>query len=300
MIKKILIGLVILLVLLGMWLAIKTVMEASRDGLKGIFTTTFFSIIPTDVTNRLSVTPNKSPAEVSIEDLGEFSPAVGLVTITTKAIDLASSDVSNEYIEILASPNNVQPVNISNWSIQSMISDEWIGIPQGTEKFVAGEVNELQDIYLRPGERAIISTAGSPVGVSFRVNRCAGFLSDTQSFTPKISTACIPPQNVLPPTIENIKEFGDVCISFVENFNSCSYLTTQNRNFDTLSQTCRDYIQPRLTYNYCSDTYSNDTNFYSPQEWRIFLNQDHTLWRKNYEIIRLLDDKHRTIDVINF
>jgi hypothetical protein len=182
-----------------------------------------------------------------------------------------------------------------------MISGVWIGIPQGVERYVAGEVNELQDIYLRPGERAIVATKQSPVGVSFRVNRCSGFLSDTQQFEPILRTTCINPRDVVPPTIASIKEYGDACVRFAENFSRCSYVRSSDvDDYPNLSQACIERIQPRLTYNYCTSVLGDDASFFDAAEWRIFLNQDEAVWRDSYEVIRLLDEKNRTVDVVSY
>lgn len=301
MFKKLLIILFFIIVLFALWSVFQSYRASSTSG-GGIqlFGTNFFSAVSRHVTSGLSSRDTTSPPYVSIEELGEFSPVAGMVEIVKSDNSLTTTDLDYEYIEIRARSSNAQPINISEWSVQSMISNTWIGIPQGTGLYVVGEVNELQDIYLRPGDRAIIATRQSPVGVSFRVNRCSGFLSDTQSFEPPISTSCVAPSDILPPTIENLKKYDDICVRFAENFGKCSYVTSDVTGFENLSKVCREYIQPRLTYNFCSTTHANDIDFFANNEWRIFLNQDETLWRESYEVIRLLDEHNRTVDVFTY
>ncbi len=304
MLKRVLVITGIFLVILLGWVLLTAVKNyitptsnpertiGSRDG--------FFFGVPDDFLRRLSFTDTRAPARVDMEALGELSPIVGLVEIEKKPASLRTNDLKAEYLVLYANPNNARPINISNWSLQSMVSDEWIGLPQGVEVFAVGEVNELQDIYLRPGERAIIATRRSPVGLSFHVNRCSGFLEDTQDFQPPLRTRCIVPTELLPATVENIRTYGDECVTFTHNLRSCTYVTADTRGVDTLSQACRDRIQPRLTQNYCTSIHASDADFYAPREWRIFLNQDAPLWREDYEVVRLLDEEHRTIDVINY
>ncbi|PCI30837.1 hypothetical protein COB52_00700 [Candidatus Kaiserbacteria bacterium] len=276
------------------WFFVASVKKVPEEHRKQIAQRDFISAITDHLTGPLQ-TDKTSPAQIDIDELGEFSPAVGLVEIVHKTSSISNTNLSKEYIEIRAGKRNAQPVNISNWSLQSMISGNWIGLPLGALNYRVGEVNELADIYLRPGESAIIATRQSPVGVSFKVNSCSGFLEDSQEFAPALNTSCVDPSEILPPTIENIRTYGDACVKFAENFKTCSYITSNSPGYSGLSRACIDYIQPRFTYNYCSGIQEE-----SSKEWRVFLNQNNTLWKENYEVIRLMDEKHRTVDVINY
>lgn len=300
--QKLLIFGAVIVAIAIMWYVVQVFQTspAANGSAARLFQTDFTSAISDQVTGTLISRNTTRPAEVTLEELGEFSPVAGMVEIVPEKETLAETDRQHEYITIRARSTNAQPVNISNWSLQSMISDTWIGLPQGVELYVAGEVNERADIYLHPGESAIIATKASPVGVSFRVNRCSGFLGSTQRFEPSLRTLCIAPGDVVPPTVENIREYGDSCVRFVENFDRCTYVTGATATLDGLTQACRERIQPRLTYNYCTGVHSEDSDFYSEREWRVFLNQPNDLWRENYEVVRLLDEKHRTVDVFNY
>ncbi|MAJ97527.1 MAG: hypothetical protein CMI56_02850 [Parcubacteria group bacterium] len=303
MLKKIFVIGGAILVLLFVWFTFQSVKNAfatNTESVSGFFGADFFFPFPSEIMQSISFQDTTRVAQVSLEELGEFSPAQGLVEIEKNASYLDVSDVNDEYIVIRALETNAQPINISDWSLQSMVSDEWIGLPQGAPLYILGEVNEVQDIYLAPGDRAIISTSQSPVGVSFRVNRCSGFLNDTQDFEPPIRTACINPEEILLPTPQNIKDYGASCVSFVEQIESCTYVTSDRKEILDVSQACQEYIKPLLTYNYCINTLAGDDDFYESSEWRIFLNEDKALWRENYEIVRLLDEKNRTVDVITY
>lgn len=300
MLKKIVFAVLALIAIVILWQVFKAFQEQPEETNARLFETDFMSAISQQVTSGLALTDETSPAQVDLDELGEFSPVAGMVEIVNDSETVSTDDLAYEYIEIRAAESNAEPINISNWSLQSMISDIWIGLPQGTELFTAGDVNSIQDIYLRPGEHAYIATRRSPVGVSFRVNRCSGFLSSTQEFNPPIATQCIVPEKLLPPTIDNIKEYGSACVQFMEKMPSCTYITRTTSGFNTLSSECLSFIQPRLTHNFCNGVYAQESDFYDPKEWRIFLNQTNALWRENYEVIRLLDEKNRTVDVLNY
>ena len=300
MIKKIIFIVLLVIALAVVWSIYESIRTNQEQSNVNFFQTDFVTTISEQVTRGLTLGNETSPPEFSLEALGEFSPVAGLVTITQESDSLSSDDAVSEYIEIRADINNAEPINISNWSIQSLVTDVWYGIPQGTEVYTAGAVNEVHDIYLAPGERALIATRPSPVGVSFRTNRCSGFLAETQTFTPDISTQCIDARAVLPPTIENIQAYGDACVALAESFPACTYLTQDTADFSTLTTACREYLQPRLTYNYCARTYDKGDDFFAPREWRIFLESTEPLWKDQYEVIRLLDERNRTVDVFSY
>lgn len=300
MLKKIVFAVLVLIAVIILWQVFKAFQQQPEETNERLFETDFMSAISQQVTSGLALTDETSPAQVDIDELGEFSPVAGMVEIVSESETVSTEDVADEYIAIRAKETNAEPINISDWSLQSMISDIWIGLPQGTEIYVSGDVNEVNDIYLRPGETAIIATRRSPVGVSFRVNQCSGFLSETQEFNPRLRTQCINPRDLLPPTIDNIRDYGASCVEFVENMPSCTYVTSSIEGFGNLPQECLSFIQPRLTNNFCNGVFAPEETFYDAREWRIFLNQTDTLWRENYEVIRLLDEKHRTVDVLNY
>tara|TARA_B100000745_G_scaffold53689_2_gene31885 strand:+ start:4700 stop:5602 length:903 start_codon:yes stop_codon:yes gene_type:complete len=297
---KLLLGALILITIGMVFMLVAAFKNNPQQGSLNLFQQNFLSAISQQVTGNLALTQIKSPAQVSLEDLGEISPVAGMVTIVQDVLTIRESDLEYEYIEIRANKRNAQPINISNWSIQSMVSDSWVSIPQGTRTYTAGVVNDIADIYLNPGESAIIATKVSPIGVSFRENSCSGFLGSTQKFVPALRSSCIDPQSVLTPTIDTIKKYGDACIAFVENMRACTYASSDMPGVENLSDACLEYIQPLFTYNGCVDRLGETDSFYDGKKWRIFLGQSERLWKDNYEVIRLLDEDKRTVDVFNY
>jgi len=261
-----------------------------------LFNTTFMDAVSKQVLSGLGGV-QQSPI-VNMDDLGEISPLAGMVRIDQDAFTIRGSTAETEYLVLRASLRNAQPVNISNWSLQSLVSDTWIGLPQGTDHFNAGVVNEVDDIYLKPGEKAIVATTVSPVGVSFRVNECSGFLSSTQRFTPSLRTSCVNPALLFPATVENIKKYGDACLTTVANMPTCTYPSPQS--LAHVSAECKRALQNTFTYNSCVALRQNDKDFWRAREWRIFLNQHGRLWKDSYEVIRLLDEHNRTVDVFAY
>ena len=67
-------------------------------------------------------------------------------------------DFNKEYIVISASHNNTQPINITGWNLKSAISGKNVTIGHGVYLPFSGIVNKEADIFLNPGDKAVIAT----------------------------------------------------------------------------------------------------------------------------------------------
>lgn len=266
----------------------------------------FFQHVRENTTrNILSFTSGSAPAQIADGSLGEYSPYANKVVISLADISALSqggvraTHVADEYIRISALSSNTAPINITGWGIESMVSGEKHYIPGAARVFIMNEVNDAQDIWLAPGEEAVLTSGMSPVGASFKTNLCTGYLGSVQYFEPPLERECPTPAYLMPPTPDNINKYGDSCIDFSERFSRCTYLTNSTRGIDALEPLCRAYLQNTLTYTTCVVQNQSTPNFLK-NEWRVFLGSTTELWRDSHEIIRLSDIDGRTVDVINY
>ena len=302
MIKWILGIVIFIIVALFLWTAFQTLRSSSNGDILGtILSNDFLGGLGGGATRGLSLYQGETEAPlVTFEELGEFSDAQGMVSILRESDSAQSEDPQEEYLILQASSSNVQPVNITGWALQSMVSNAFFNIPGGVRVYQLGEVNTAEDIILAPGEKVVIGSGVSPVGVSFRENMCTGYLGSVQNFEPRLNTLCPSPRSVLPPTLENIKNYGDSCLEFAVKFKRCTYLTSNTPGFSTLSLPCREYLQPKLTYTGCVLDNQNSPTFIGSGGWRIFLGSTTEVWRNKYEVIRLLDENAHTVDVFTY
>lgn len=235
----------------------------------------------------------KARAEAA-KTFGEPSPHRGKVRISGE--DHAVESGANEYIGIEAASNNTAPVDISGWSLQSALTGIRAFLPRGADIFLMGAVNTEQDIYLDPEGRAIISSGPSPVGTSFHVNTCTGYLGEFQTFRPTLTRDCPSPADSLPLTPENIRTYGDACFDFVNELQACIFPLSVP---SSLSYSCRIFLANNLSYNGCVQNYRHTTDF-ARGEWRIYLGAGGELWRNTHDVIRLLDAEGRTVDVLTY
>jgi hypothetical protein len=105
-----------------------------------------------------------------------------------------ATKASAEYIRIVADPKATGSTQISGLSLSGTMFDGRLPIPRGSNLLILGETNLTRDISLTAGDRAIISTGVSPVGYSFRVNMCSGYLNQSGTYTPALRNEC--PRNM--------------------------------------------------------------------------------------------------------
>ena len=232
------------------------------------------------------------PAET--QQFGNPSPYVGKVAITENAA--AESNAAKEFIQLTASENNTQPIVITNWVLQSAVSGARAIIPPAAPLFVLGTVNTVQPVYLEPGASAFITTAASPVGTSFRENICSGYLSELQTFNPELSNECPAPSGALPMNADNLRTYGSSCFDYLGGLPQCHFPTTLPGD---LSATCRSFISNTMSYNGCIN-FSRDRIPFALPTFRVYLGLRSELWNNSHDVIRLLDEQGRTVDVLTY
>ncbi|MEK7144485.1 MAG: hypothetical protein AAB794_01340 [Patescibacteria group bacterium] len=243
-----------------------------------------------------SRTDTPVPTFVGGSTFGTPSPYRGIVTMSHYVSGAGSTDPKNEYIEISVPQNVSVPVDLSEWRLMSEASGNSVPIPKGTETPFAGTVNAAQDIVLSPGMRAIIVSGSSPIGASFRENKCIGYFSTFQTFYPTL------PQNCPVPSDELAAFYGSgyirdpFCIDYVNKLSRCQVTLTPPVG---ASGSCQNFLVKYLNYNGCVDAHKNDADFMG-NTWRIYLGRSSSMWRTKHELIKLLDANGKTVDAFSY
>jgi len=227
---------------------------------------------------------------------GTLSPYRNIVRMNHYVSGAGSEDPRNEYIEISVSRDAGIPVDLTGWKLVSGTTGAIASLPQGTEVPTSGVVNASQDIVLPPGVRAIIVSGRSPIGASFRENKCIGYFSSFQTFYPRL------PQNCPLPSSELASFYGPnyvrdaACIDEVDQISRCQVMLSPP---PTVSGTCQNFLITYLHYNGCVDTHKDDADF-AGDTWRIFLGRSTPMWRTRHEIVKLLDINGKTVDAFSY
>lgn len=214
------------------------------------------------------------------------------VTLVNDPLSAKATNENKEYVTLFASPASGQGVSLAGWKIASASSKVSVAIPYGTNLPRSGSVNTLAPITLSPGDQAIIVSGRSPVGSSFRENKCTGYLEERQDFTPALSQSC-------PTPYEEMQRFSDdtseKCATYVRSISYCSSETPSGNP----GSSCEEFVDERLNYNGCVDAHKNDPDFYKPT-WRIYLGQDDELWKANTERIDLINASGTVVGSLSY
>lgn len=227
---------------------------------------------------------------------GPSSPYRGVVRMNHYISGAGSSDPKNEYIEIYVAQDAGAPVNLSGWRLVSDSTGGTAVIPRGTEVPISGTINAAQDIIVTPGKRALIISGSSPIGASFRENKCIGYFSSFQQFYPSLPQNCPSPSDELS-TYYGAGYIRDVaCIEQVNKLQRCQVMLSPPVG---ATGACQNFMIQYLNYNGCVGAHQNDADF-KGDAWRVYLNRTAPLWRAKYEIVKLLDADGKTVDAFSY
>ena len=224
------------------------------------------------------------------------SPYRGIVRMNHYVSGAGSADPKNEYIEISVSQDAGMPVDLSEWTLSSDASGNSSPIPKGTEVPTSGTVNAAQDIILPPGTRAIIVSGQSPIGASFRENKCIGYFSTFQNFYPLLPQTCPAPSDELASFYGAGYIRDAACIDYVNKLSRCQVALSPPVN---VSGVCQNFLVKYLNYNGCVDAHKNDADF-KGDTWRIYLGRTSSMWRTRNEVVKLLDVNGKTVDAFSY
>jgi len=227
---------------------------------------------------------------------GPPSTYQGMVTMSHSVSNASSTDPNTEYVKILSTRANV-PISISNWRLVSAASGKSAFLPLGTTVPTFGVVNPTQNIVLAPGERAQITSGRSPIGVSFRENKCTGYLNTFQEFTPSLPRSCPNPSDELASFYGQNYVRDASCIDYVAKLPRCeTVLFPPSRR---ISATCKSFVLQRLNYNSCVSVHKYDPDF-NGDTWHIYIGLTKPLWRGKHEVVKLLDASGKTVDAFSY
>lgn len=233
-----------------------------------------------------------------LENIIDTSPYNGMVKIKRQTSGPRSTDVLREYITLTTVSDNQSGVEVSNWKLVSAISGNTVTIGKGAQRIYAGSVNLEQTIILRPKETMHVVTGRSPLGVSFKVNKCTGYFTQFQKFTPTLRKSCPQPEEEITFYTDDTSIFLDnSCMDFVNRLRRCEVYTKPLPL--TLSRSCQEAIVGEINYNSCLDKHQDDSDF-DKLEWRVFLKRDRELWRDKREIIKLVDGNGKIVDYYSY
>ena len=211
------------------------------------------------------------------------SPYSGSVVFLDRVSGIRESNPDREHFIILVSNNVINPVIVTDWKIFDRQVKRSYRFPAGVKVLGSNEVSS--PVAVQAGDTVVVSSGGSPVGVSFLVNKCSGYRSQFKKFVPTIKTAC-------PEPIREFSQDGTVPISDVICYETVSNLpicTAAAPLPSGTSKECRVFLKEVLNEKGCVKRHRNDADFLS-SEWRLFLDSEVGLWKNRDNVLYLLDE----------
>lgn len=150
---------------------------------------------------------------------------------------------------------------------------------------IAGQPTQEVPVTLQSGAYAIIETGRSPIGISFRVNKCTGYFGQFLSFSPKLPRECPSAAYEAPAQIQNS------CPIYLGSIPKCAtvYHGSPIAPADATAE-CKVFAQTELSYNSCTARHAHESGFKN-NEWRIYLGLDAPVWQNSSEIRLYAPDK---------
>jgi hypothetical protein len=236
-----------------------------------------------------------TPTLIGGATFGNPSPYRNVISLS-HSVSGAGSTAGTEYLTLSVADGAGVPVDISGWTIESEATGNAMTIPQGTELPSSGIVNAAQDIVLTPGEHAYLISGRSPIGASFRENKCIGYFSSYQKFSPSL------PQNCPSPSDELLANYGSTyirdaaCINYMNTLSRCQVALTPPTG---ATSACQSFVVKYLNYNGCVAVHQGDADF-AGDTWHVYLGRTTPMWRTEHEIVKLLDKEGKTVDAFAY
>lgn len=218
------------------------------------------------------------------------------IIIEKRTTGLIKTTAKEEYLTISASRRNEENISIGGWQLESLISKKKVVIGGAAPLFRSGVINSEPTISLKAGEKIIISTGRSPIGASFRVNKCAGYFEQFQDFSPRLRASCPRPSDEFD-RFANMPINDFTCEDIVDRMRSCE-MPLSSLPIGTTNE-CSEFISSAINYTGCVKNHRDDLDFIE-DEWRVFLGRSEELWREKRETIRLLDNEGKVVDTYTY
>jgi hypothetical protein len=250
------------------------------------------------ISNRNDTEPTENSSSQVETATEEKLADIEKISFVRSATGAKRTKAQEEYVSIKADRANTKAVRITGLTLRSVISGRSYTIPQGVPLYYGGRINNDQDVYLSPNETAVILTGRSPIGASFKLNSCTGYLEQFQNFSPRLSRSCPDPENELDlKDVDIIRSYGDACITFIERMPRCE-LNLKSIPLGFPEQ-CVRFITEEITYNGCIKSHKDDADFYD-NEWRIFLGRENEVWRAKREAIEIVSPQGKVLDTLSY
>lgn len=184
-------------------------------------------------------------------------------------------------------------IDVSNWKIIS--SKINFSIPKAAEDIPPNLIVNLKNISLKPRERLIIYNQSSPLGFSFKINKCLRYLN--YNLKDYLKNYFFPCDRLSKDKLIEYRfkyRLNNKCLEILEKI-SCSGPKPKDWEKIINNSPCYNFFENYYTYRGCYENKKGDPDFYL-KEWLIFFPTYDTLTNKRYEEIKLYDQDNLLVN----
>lgn len=239
---------------------------------------------------RQSKAPEKSPEQQKPSPTPPMEDLALRDELLKKAFSISARNARSrkpdeEYVQILYNPKGEESVNISDWKISNSRGAEY-KIGRVTNFPGLSSITNQDQLVLTKGSRVNIVTGRSPRGENFRLNKCAEYFKQYDTFVPGFSVNCPSPSRE-----PGQDALSDRCFQYVRGLSSCRIPQTLPPD---IGNQCREWIQENASYSACIDAHRADKDFFK-NEWYVYLNRPDQIWSDVRDTIYLTNERGTVI-----
>ncbi len=227
-----------------------------------------------------------SPASLSFQ-VG-VSPYYQKVEI--RRVSARQKDFQRDFLVIRNKSREI--IDISDWTIETTLAHSTI--PQAIGKLRHPfSAEEETDIKIGYQNEVIISAGWSPRGISFRTNKCTGYLDQASRFYPRLTKRC--------PRLEEseYQHLNRPCRDFIKRLPRCQvpdYSYNEEVNPDS---ECTEFLNEKFNYQECYNDNYQEIDFFG-NEWRVFLKRSIDAFDDGGDTIILRDRSGLVVDEYSY
>jgi len=231
---------------------------------------------------QLGISTSDIPQGFALKDLSPYFHKIRLSSVSPGGYFGGYGQVS-----LYANLNGSESVNVSGWLLKANNGEQYV--PQAVDIYDPSGLAAESDVHLRNGDVLNIYTSRSAIGENLHLNKCIGYMQNTNNFIPAL------PANCPYPNRSDVAGLSGACQNYVTSLGACAF-PAANPPIPQNDYACLAYIN-NLNYKGCFDKHRSDSDFLS-NEWRAWAGS--SFLDPNHDQLLLLDRQGLLVDVYTY
>lgn len=231
-----------------------------------------------------SINPSNIPQGYTISQISPYYGKIHLGSV------YAPAGFYQGQVSLYANFYDDEAINVSDWKLQARQGSQIV--PQAINVYDPSGLTAESDIILRSGDYLNIYTSvTSAIGKNLRLNKCTGYLQNTNHFNPALPMNCPSPVT----DRSQISNFTGICQDYLLSFYGCK-LPDPNVILPQSDSGCLAFLN-NINYKGCYDGHISDSDFLS-HEFRAWVGG--SFLDSRHDKLELLDRNGLLVDLYQY